>query len=558
MARHKYIIIVLLFTVLMTVSCGDQNQNGIQKDPEKPYTTVEIQDHDVVRFNNEALDILVFGQYYWGVLLQPGYGMSTILAKLSQMCEDELGFGITFTKCWDPINRNSYATAIESGQSFDLVFPNKYVDIQMRTMANDFWGRQYLDDEIYMDISPYLAQFCPEAIVRFERYPQIKSMCTIEDKTYAIYAGMPDVCAPAIFVKNEILEQNNMEYIKDFDTLYDLMQNMYVDVRDMEDTDKVLLHHGGNLLDLFMRDTGYYPLYGDYLSNINDVVLRQDDDRCRPYLIEETDLLDQFYEMFSRFFENSYFTFTAMNTYLPLDDMKSQNFYISTEPLRQIYHFSRYITDDKDNVFNRYSVFPFESEKVFLRSVDSVLFVMVPRTCKDPKKSLHFMQWLMTDEDAADVLTFGTQHGSVKHYRYSEEGTVIPEENNSIYGFYNLVANFSKKAFLCGNKDFDISESYRKLTIRAIIPPFYEMLISQHTYLDQIQKFYGQYMYHLGERENYIVEAINEWMENPDSVLTPDDIKDGLSKIPNNEALLDSCKKMIQTIFESGEPMLMP
>ena len=96
------------------------------------------------------------------------------------------------------------------------------------------------------------------------------------------------------------------------------------------------------------------------------------------------------------------------------------------------------------------------------------------------------------------------------------------------------------------------------MTIRAIIPPFYEMLISQHTYLDQIQKFYGQYMYHLGERENYIVEAINKWMENPDSVLTPDDVMDELSKMPNNEALLDSCKKMIQTIFESGEPMLLP
>ena len=349
---------------------------------------------------------------------------------------------------------------------------------------------------------------------------------------------------------------NNMEHIKDFYTLYDLMQNMYVNARDMEDKDKVLLHHGSDLLDLFMCDSDYYPLYGDSFSNISDIVLRQDDDRCKPYLIEETDLIDQFYEVFSGFFENSYFT--ARKTFFLLDDMKSQNFYISTEPLRQIYNFSRYITDDKDNVFNSYSVFPFEAEKVVLRSVDSVLFAMVPQTCKDPKKSLHFMQWLMTDEDAADVLTFGTQYGIIKHYRYSVEGTIIPEENNSIYGFYNLVANFSKKAFLCGNKDFDISESYRELTTRAIIPPFYEMLISQHNFLDQIQNFYGQYKFHLIERIGYIEKAINEWIENPYSALTPDDVKNGLSKMPNNEALWDSCNKMIQTIFESGEPMLMP
>lgn len=95
------------------------------------------------------------------------------------------------------------------------------------------------------------------------------------------------------------------------------------------------------------------------------------------------------------------------------------------------------------------------------------------------------------------------------------------------------------------------------MTTGAIIPPFYETLISQHVYLDQIQNFPGQYEYHLDERENHIVEAICEWMENPDSFLTPDDVKDSLSKIPDNEFLLDSCKKMIQSIYESGEPMFM-
>ncbi|HBN86128.1 MAG TPA: hypothetical protein DDZ89_20060, partial [Clostridiales bacterium] len=66
MTKCKCKVMVLLLAVLMMVSCGEQNQNGIQDNPDKSYTTIDIQDHDVVRFSNEALDILVFGQYYWG------------------------------------------------------------------------------------------------------------------------------------------------------------------------------------------------------------------------------------------------------------------------------------------------------------------------------------------------------------------------------------------------------------------------------------------------------------------------------------------------------------
>lgn len=153
------------------------------------------------------------------------------------------------------------------------------------------------------------------------------------------------------------------------------MQGIYADGRGMEDTDKVLLHFGSSLLNLFICSSGYYPLYGETLSNINSIVLKQDDNRCRPYLIEETDLLNRFYEEFSSFFENSYFT--VRETFLLPEDMKSQNFYLSTEPLRQNHNFSKHITDDKNNIFNRYSVFPSESDRVVLRAVDSVLFAVL-------------------------------------------------------------------------------------------------------------------------------------------------------------------------------------
>lgn len=80
----------------------------------------------MVRFNQEPLDILIFG-YNWGVLTQPLDNMPINLAKLSQLCKDELGFEIRIAKCRDTINRNSYAVEIASGRSFDLVFPKKFL-----------------------------------------------------------------------------------------------------------------------------------------------------------------------------------------------------------------------------------------------------------------------------------------------------------------------------------------------------------------------------------------------------------------------------------------------
>lgn len=514
--------------------------------------TREISDSEVTKFNEDSLEIIYLAQCYWGAFKLPSDNMTINLAKLSELSKEKLGFGVKIKSCWGPMDRNSYATYIKSGQNCDLVFPNRFFSIEARNESYDFWGDQYINEGLYMDISPYLAQFCPEAIVNFDRYPEINEICTKAGGTYAIYAGMPDIKVMSLFVKNKILEENKIESINDFDTLYEVMQNMYQGNNDIADSNKILLSYGTDLLNYIIYKSGYYPLYEDYMTrSLDNIVIRQDDEKCKPYLIEDTDLFDKFYEEFYRFFEKSYFL--ADTRAWRLEDIKFQDFFITKDPLFQIKYFSQHITDDRENIFKYYSVFLFENEKQVVSSPESILFAMVPYTCKQPEKSLHFMQWLMTDEDAADVLTFGTQMLNIKHYRYSEDGTIIPEKINTMYGFCNLVSNLSNKAFLCGNKEFDISKTYREMTTQAFIPPLYKKLISQHKNYDSIQNLYVENEAKFFNRSSYLIDTINNLINNSESTLTPDDIKKGLYELTDADKLQESCNEAIRNILESGE-----
>lgn len=109
---------------------------------------------------------------------------------------------------------------------------------------------------------------------------------------------------------------------------------------------------------------------------------------------------------------------------------------------------------------------------------NTFIHVMVPITSTQPEKALIFMQWLMTDKDAADILTFGSQLMNINHYRFSEDGTIIPEKNNTIYAFYNLIANFSDKAFLYGK--YDVIHEYKEKTYQATYPVLYQLIDSDN------------------------------------------------------------------------------
>jgi hypothetical protein len=145
----------------------------------------------------------------------------------------------------------------------------------------------------------------------------------------------------------------------------------------------------------------------------------------------------------------------------------------------------------------------------------------VPSTCLQPEKALYFMNWLMTDPDASDILTFGSNMMNLKHYRFSDDGTIIPEKDNLIYGYYSLVAGFTSKVFLCGNEQFDISKIYREKTYYAEIPPFYKKLADQHTYINYLQNFYVSNEYDIKKRHQSIVKIPDDLINNPQSSLSP-------------------------------------
>ncbi|HBN84066.1 MAG TPA: hypothetical protein DDZ89_09500, partial [Clostridiales bacterium] len=430
----------------------------------------------------------------------------------------------------------NYATAINSGQSGDLIFPGKYLDIQQRSTSYDYWGDQYISEGLYMDLSPYLAQFCPEAIVNFTRYPQIKELCTKEGKTDAIYAGMPDINALSLFVKNSVLEENNIVSINNFDMLFEVMHNTVQRHTDVPDSGKILVGDESALLDYVIYKNGYYTLYNNSLTKrLSHIVLKQDDVTCKPYLIEDTDLLQNFFKEFSRFIEHSYFTTSSKTPWAK--EIESYDFFLVQDPLFRIKDFTKQLTEF-ENILKDYSVFLFEETEYVANSPNSIILVIVPSTSNQPEKALHFMNWLMTDQDAADVLTFGSNVLNMKHYRYSEDGTIIPEKNNLIYGYYNLVANFSDKAFLWDNKEYDISKTYKEMAYKATIPPLYKKLAGQHIHLDAIQNLYLSRKHDCDKRNIYVKDTIREILGNPESLLTPDHIEKELFYITDSETLI--------------------
>lgn len=53
-------------------------------------------------------------------------------------------------------------------------------------------------------------------------------------------------------------------------------------------------------------------------------------------------------------------------------------------------------------------------------------------------------------------------------------------ECNTVYLFHNLIANFSDTLFPYNNKTFDRTEEYIQPAQRAVYPPFYQSIESEH------------------------------------------------------------------------------
>ena len=381
--------------------------------------------------------------------------------------------------------------------------------------------------------------FCPEAILNFERYPQIKDNFIIDGKVYAIYAGMPNLSALALMVKNDLLEAGvDINTIKSVDALYEFMDSLYQGNEPKDNFNKIWVS-GGTLLSYATYNSDYYD-YSNFRFAMND-------EKLTPYFYEETEVFDYLFNKFDKFFINGYFT-TDTGTY---------NEKIIGTGLQDIVLFpwlpgmtknlSKYANNEHDNVFHKYSIVLFDDMKPVVNQFNTFIHVMVPITSTQPEKALIFMQWLMTDKDAADILTFGSQLMNINHYRFSEDGTIIPEKNNTIYAFYNLIANFSDKAFLYGK--YDVIHDYKEKTYQATYPVLYQLIDSDD---ERYVKFYNlvfslkqSYNLQISKRNGYFRKSIDELILNPYSNLDAERMKQGLDEIGDFESYKEIMKEAI-------------
>jgi ABC-type glycerol-3-phosphate transport system substrate-binding protein len=528
---YKIKILMLIFIIFMT-SCQSQNDHMEISITVKDNITPE----ENVSFLTDItpLEILYTkkGSAFWGNKVDTNDAMLINFLNLSNLCKEKLGFPIKFTEIpttqsLESTKDSIYTLHIMAGLSGDLIFPEQSIDIHNK--SNLHWGQQYLD--LYMDLSPYLERFCPEAILNFEKYPQIKDNFIIDGKVYAIYTGMPSITALALMVKNELLEETGVDIntIKNVDALYEFMDNLYQGNEPKDGFNKIWVS-GGTLLHYAICNSDYYE-YGSSLFTMND-------EKCTPYFLEDTEIIDYFLNKFNKFFINGYFTTDSNTLYeniiiqTGLQDMVL----ISWSP-HITKALSQYTDNEQDNPFHKYSIVLFDDMKPVINQFNAFIHVMVPTTCTHPEKALIFMQWLMTDKEAADILTFGSQLMNLQHYRFSEDGRIIPEKNNTIYAFCNLIANFSDKAFLYGK--YDVIHEYKEKTYQAAYPVLYRLIDSDNeryvklsTLISSITQPYNSL---ITKRNRYLRNSIEELLLNPNSNLDAMRIKQGLDEIGDLE-----------------------
>ena len=365
-------------------------------------------------------------------------------------------------------------------------------------------------------------------------------MVTRDKKIYAVYAGVPDVSIMALQVKNQLLAEYKTQDIRNFDELFDFMEMISKD-EDDEGNNRILTSTL-DLLKYAVIKAGYYPFA--YIPG-SDIVFKIDDSECKPYFIEDTNIIELFFEEFQRFFEKSYFTDN-------LENHKLANIRLTNDIFINTYFNVLYNGNEGYPSINDYSMFLFDNDPTIVDSFNSILLIPVPYTSTQPEKVLSFVNWLFSDEKMSDYLSYGTDQGQFPNYKFNDDG--YPEYYQagcSVYMFHNLIANFSGRLMPFHNKTFDRAYEYKKVAEKANYPPLYQNVESEHSlerysaYLSIVRE-YKPYE----ERGKYLIKVMDELINNPESNITANEIKEELKYITDEQALLFLLEEKLQLIVE--------
>jgi hypothetical protein len=106
---------------------------------------------------------------------------------------------------------------------------------------------------------------------------------------------------------------------------------------------------------------------------------------------------------------------------------------------------------------------------------------------------------------------------------------------------------------LSGNKDFDISQQYKELTLHAEYPTLYNMIDAQHPHYLTFEEFDESIEPVQYKRKAYIDNCLSELMNNPDNRIDANKITTELYELTDMEKMIEDYREFVRKIFESGE-----
>ncbi len=547
----KLIVYFIILCMILFTGCKETN-NNIQEN------TVDFNVGEKNILDEKPIKILLHSRYknfgipYYVAGLTGELFYQNLFNKISELCIEKFGYSVEFITYPQDKTENEYAAAFQAGLDYDLIFPTRVCDYgQLGNFKPlGYWNEDFFD--MYMDLSPYLGAYCPDVYNHMKSLDYIMDMVTRRGKILALYAGIPDISHTTLMVRNNIVNRYNVQGIGNYDELYELMETMNAQ-EGIHEQNRILIDDRTLLGETTIR-AGYYAGYNLFYDK-QSIICKLDDENFKPLLIEDTNLLDYFFDEFARFFDQSYFMHQERGMgYDPLFSEKGPGMFLSNDVFITANYLFEYDDYPKEIPWNNYTMFVFDDSVPVIRSIDSIQLILVSSTCTQPEKALSFVNWLFTDEKIADLLTFGVTGGQYTNYLFTPEGNLYYKKDNkqhpSVYRFHNLIANFSDRFFPFENTSLDQSEQILRMAPKAIYPPLYCYLESTHsdrynTY-SSLNMAFGTHQI-MEKRSDYIYNSIIKLFDDP-MATTAEKMKRDLDEMTDKDKLLDFCYEHISKL----------
>ena len=255
--------------------------------------------------------------------------------------------------------------------------------------------------------------------------------------------------------------------------------------------------------------------------------------------------------IFDSFFRKSYFVEPSQSVIMSRYSDNELPMWLSSNFFSEVTAGFLYSKNNEEHFMNHYSAVMLDAKTTAFCNANSVQPIFVPYTCTQPEKALSFVNWLFTDEEIAALLTFGTDKGPLPGYQFSEDQNMTyNKDGHTIYMFHHLIANFSDRLFPYDNRTFDMTGQYKNLAKKAIYPPLFKVIESNHgEAVSDFLSMTNSQNRNLQKRTEYMQTVLSNMISNPDSYVTSDEIKRDLSEMIDRDELIEIYQKYIRDMM---------